>query len=404
MKTINFLLILTFIQYLLSAQEKNNTDFSPVSRPIFQVDYAFPTADKPQSKLWYMDSCWWALLPKSSGPSLWQRTDQGWVEHPEINQSLKGTPGRADVWAGRNGVTAVGVGKYSLVVFRVERSKNESGKKWGSELLTTLYPPSEKDDIETATIVQDHAGRWWVAADAGDKICVWNSLNGKNWNGPHILAEGIGKDDICTIAVIHGGIGGMWSDQIKEAVMVRVHRDDQPDEKWEQVTTIEAGNKTADDHLNTALTADGSLWLVTKNSVDMVGKPQFVLRVRSPQGKWVNYPYCNLGPVKHPSRPIIIATESDPPLILSGHTIYNHENRYLGGIEFGIVDTTKSCILEPLTTVIAMDTSSWVGSNLINDVTGPQKPFPQNAPWIVLASDKTGRVYEADLSLYFKQK
>ena len=405
MKTINFLLALTFVQYLLFAQGKGNADFCPASKPVFRVDYRFPTADKPQSKLWYMDNCWWALLPKSSGPSLWQRTDHGWVEHSEINQALNGIPGRADVWADENRITAVGVDKHLLVVFRVEKSKNESGKKWVSEWLTTLVPPSEDDEIETATIVQDHTGRWLVAADAGDKICVWNSPDGRGkWEGPYILNQGVSEDDICTIAVIPGGVGVMWSDQVHEAVRIRIHQDDQPDEKWEEVTTIDAGNKTADDHLNTAVTADGTLWLVAKNSVDRVGKPQFVLRVRSPQGKWTNYPYCNLDSVKHPSRPVIIATESDPPLLLSGHTLYNQANPYLGEIVFGVADTTKSGILEHLIPVIVPDTTGWIGSNLINDVTGPKKPFPQNAPWIVLASDKNGSVYEADLSFWFKQR
>ena len=53
--------------------------FTPTTSPAFQVDYPAPTADKPQSKLWFMDGCWWALLPRATGPSLWQRTETGWL-------------------------------------------------------------------------------------------------------------------------------------------------------------------------------------------------------------------------------------------------------------------------------------------------------------------------------------
>ncbi len=68
------------------------------------------------------------------------------------------------------------------------------------------------------------------------------------------------------------------------------------------------------------------------------------------------------------------------------------------------MDTTKSKILYRITSVIAPDTTVWVGKNRINDVTGPKPPFPEKAPWIVLASDREGRVYEADLAKFFDQQ
>jgi hypothetical protein len=275
---------------------------------------------------------------------------------------------------------------------------------WKARVLYALHPPQKTDKIETATIARDKTGRWWVAADASENICIWTAgETGENWEGPFILAEEIGKDDICAVAAIPEGVAVVWSDQLQEAVKVRIHRNEQPPEAWEETEIIEAGNKTADDHLNTALSADGTLWLTTKNSVDSVARPQFVLRVRSPLGNWVNYPYCKLDSVKHPSRPAIFSVEGNPALILSGHTVYNHTNRYLGKIEFGMIDTANPEILKQVTTVITPDTARWANTNFINDITGPKAPFPQKAPWIVLASDKEGSVYEADLSTYFNK-
>ena len=399
-KKIKYLLAgLIFMHHLAFANgiKKEN---SRIEHPVFQVDYPFPTADKPQSKLWYMEDCWWAIIPRLNGPSLWQRTNSGWIEHPEINKQLNGVPGRADVYVKNNKITAVGVDEKNLVVFRIERNKNS----WKVEKPATLLPPGKEHDIETATITADSKGNYHVAAVDGDKVCVWTSTNGgKKWGAPNILASGIGKDDICAISTIQEGVIVIWSDQLNQAVKSRVHRNGRPLDKWEKQVVIEQGNKTADDHLNTALSEDGTLWAATKNSVDMVGGPQFVLRVRSPKGSWSNYPYCNLGSVEHPSRPIILSVENQPSLLLDGYTIYNSENRSLSKIVFGIIDTTNENILKKETTVIAPYHKETDGTRFVNNVTGSKAPLPENAPWIVLASDNEGNVFEADLSMYFNK-
>ncbi len=372
------------------------------SQPVIKVDTPNPTADKPQSKLWYMDNCWWAILPRSSGPSLWQRTENGWKEFPGINKALQGVPGRVDIWAEKNSITAVGVDETKLVVFHLEsRISKYNGLRWKTQIKTTLYPPSGNERFETATIARDKKGVFWVAATAGKKVCVWNSVaKNKKWNGPFILAEGIDNDDICTIASLPDGVGVIWSNQVRDAVLFRVHKNNKPDSVWEITEIVAAGNKTADDHLNTAITPDGTLWVATKNSLDSIGEPQFILRVRNSKNGWSNYPYLLLDTIEHPSRPIIISTDENPPVILSGHTIYNTKNSFLGNIEFGIIDTTTSSVLIKSATVISPDTLDWKKDNRINDVTSSKKPFPKNAPWIVLASDEEGNIYEADLSLY----
>lgn len=388
-------------QFILVAQ-KSNYYQSQKRQPVFQVDYPNPTADKPQSKLWYMDKSWWTILPKANGPSLWQRTDNGWIEHKEINTKLNGVPGRADVYADNHTITAVGVAPQQLVVFRIKQEKNRMDEKWNVEKLAS-FSFTKDESVETATITSDKNGCFWVSAICGDKVCVWSCDNGnKHWNGPFVLCEGIYKDDICTVTAIPEGIGVIWSDQINEAVKIRVHQNGQPFDNWRKETIIEQGNKTADDHLNTAISKDGTLWLTTKNSLDTFGKPQFVLRVRTPDGKWRNYPYCNLQQVEQPSRPVILTVEGDPSLILNGYTIYNYQNKYLGKILFGKMDTTKENIIQQVTPVIIPDTTNWTGKNLINNITACKSPLPKNVPWIILASDNKGHVYEADLSLFFK--
>lgn len=377
--------------------QNNHPGNYPTTRPDFQVDKPYPTTDKPQSKLFYMYGCWWAVLPKTAGPSLWQRTPNGWIEHTEIAKVLKGIPGRADIWPNNNQITAVAVDTNKLVVFRLNASQNKSGIKWTAAILATLILPNATGEIETATIARDGKGHWWVAAAVDKQVCVWNApKDGKRWTKSFIIADGIKDDDICMITELPGGVGVVWSDQVRETVSMRVHKDGQPSEKWGDIITIEAGNKTADDHLNAALSTNGTLWIATKNSVDKNEEPQFVLRVRELNGTWKNFSYAPVTTIKQPTRPIVIAT-ADPSIVLSGHTVSDTRNSFLGEIVFGRVDTSLAGILKNVRTVIAPDTTGWLKGNRVNDVTGPKKPFPMNVPWIVLASDKEGRVYEADL-------
>src|SRR5690606_36069196 len=157
---------------------------------------------------------------------------------------------------------------------------------WDTRILAELSPPSPEDLIETATVVRDTSGTWWVAAVAGVKVCVWTSPSeGVTWSGPTVLAEGVAIDDICiSKPLADGEVGIVWSDQIREAFLMRVHTAG----AWREEEVIQMGGKAADDHLNSTLTPDSTLWLVSKNEVDTAGRPQFTLHARRADGTWRN--------------------------------------------------------------------------------------------------------------------
>ena len=388
MKKLSILFLAGFFFVVsIQAQDKSN---EPASRPVFQVDFVYPTADKPQSKLWYKDGCWWTILPRSGGPSLWQRTGSGWKEHPEVNKALAGVPGRADVWADKDGVTAVGVTADSLVVFRLT-ARHPDGA-WDARVLGVLKPPAGKENIETATITRDGKGEWWVAADGTHTIYTWHSVDGKLWSKAILLKDGVNKDDISVITTLHGSVLETWSNQDEEAVQYRLHIDGHAETDWGPQGIVEAGHKTADDHLHTALTPDGTVWLVSKNSVDSNGYPQLVLRVRHLSGGWSNFPYAPRTAKAEPSRPVIMATPDGS--LLAGHTIYDKTDRNHDRIEFGRIDTTAAGILVNKRVVILPAAELHAK---VNDCTVSKAPFPADGPWIVLASDAEGRVYEVDL-------
>lgn len=402
MKKIFILLIFVFL--FSCATEKNyQGNFNVTSQPSFQVDYAMPTADKPQSKLWFMADSWWAILPGQESPTLWQRTRDGWKEYPEIKSALHGVPGRADVWAENDRVTAVGVGDSSLTVFSLEYLPEKIHSKWLFTIHSMLYPPSA-GTIETATIARDGKGNWWVAATSNSKVCVWYSNSeATKWSSPNILAEKLDEDDICTISPLKGGVGVIWSDQVRDAVLMRVHKDEMPTEIWGEEEIADLGNKTADDHLNTVLTSDATLWLTTKNSVDQPGRAQFVLRIRTKDGIWKNIPYLVLeNRMKRPSRPIVLATEDNSYIFLGhGDNDRSVPYPYNSEIEFSYFKPNsftqgKLNITYPV--IVPDSTYKYV----VHNVTGPKKPFPASVPWIVLASDSKGNVFETDLKKLVK--
>lgn len=363
--------------------------FAGVSaQPVLQVDYPFPTADKPQSKTWFSHGCWWAVLPRLVGPSLWQRTEAGWVEHTEVQPALAGLPGRADVWWDGESATAVSAADRIMRVFRLLPVEAEA-RSWRAEVLATLPAPAD-DAIETVTLARDADGEWWIATVVQEKVYAWSSRDGARWSPPEVIGRSVDADDICEVVPLREGVGVIWSDQKHEAVNMRVHRTGRPVNAWEPVEVVQAGDRNADDHIHAALATDGTLWVATKNSVDEVGQPQLVLRVRTPEGKWRNAPYGRLAADASVSRPTL-ALSPDGAVWL-GHSVYRA--KAFAEIVFGVVDLTGPELLRAPRAVIAPDVKL---RSRVNDPSGPKHVFPENGSWLVLASDGAGRVYEADL-------
>lgn len=403
LKLLSCLITVVFSLSMVNAEGQIKGNDSGITfLPVITLDFHFPTADKPQSKLWYADHSWWAILPDVTGPTLWKRAETGWSEIPQVREKLKGVPGRADVWAEETRVTAVGVDDSSLTVFRLEKLPGNESQHWNTRILAVLLPPVA-GTIETATIGREESGLWWVAATSGASVCVWHSAdNGHIWGKPYILASGIDADDICVVTPLAEGTGVIWSDQVRDAVVMRVHRNGNAPGSWDKEILVDSGNKTADDHLNTVLATDGTLWLTTKNSVDKAGEAQFVLRKRSPEGKWINKPYLILANrMKRPSRPIVVAT-ADNKHVFVGHGDNDRSlpSPYKAEIVFAEVviklDQVTGCFQPVIVPADSLD-------SFVQNVTGPKLPFPVDAPWIVLASDTEGRVYEADLRMLIRK-
>lgn len=351
-------------------------------QPVIRVAQPNPTQDKPQSKLWFARGSWWAWLPDRGGSGIWRRTAAGWQRDTELDGTLRGLPGQADVWANGDTVRAVLVESRRLAVLGLGfDARLGRYRPTGNAVIFDAGP-----GLETATIARDGQGRWWIAYAQGRQMWVRASQDreGKVWTQPiQVSQEPASDDDICAISALPGGVAVLWSNQSTETVYFRRHDDRAKPEVWADPEVVDRGNRTADDHLNTAVARDGTLYLATKNSVDQIGHTQLVLHVRNPQGRWKSHPYAPRTSLAEPSRPIVLLGGDQERYFLL-HTMYDRRPG----------QPPQSWIARQ--PALDKDAQPLISAGArINNVTGCKATLPAEAPWIVLASDPEGNVYEA---------
>jgi len=387
-----------FISLVLLSQvvESNQDVEQEPARPVFRVDVPNPTADKPQSKLWYAHDHWWACLPTQDGNTIWRRSADGWSELDDTESPLRGLLGHGDVYADRDSVQVVLVSPEALTVVVMRYDEQRSGYVRAAP--PTTWPVPTDGEIETATITKDQTGRLWVAYDARQSVWVRAATDpsGVRWTDPILLGRGTSDDDICAIARLCGGVGVVWSNQNSDSILFRFRRDAYSPDHWDQTEIVAQGDKTADDHLNCAVTEDGTLFVATKTSLDTPNQPLLSLRERLPDGRWRIHAYATLAPNAEPSRPIALVSHSPKQLVLC-HTLYGAGSQKPGlnsiiGLICRYPDPDLHCkgveLIQP--------------TARLNNVTGCKSSLPSNVPSVLLASDRDGNVYEAILDLRSK--
>jgi len=183
------------------------------------------------------------------------------------------------------------------------------------ELLNSDIPPTPipfDKSTETATIDIDERNVMWLAYEENTNIYVRHSeFPYTKWSNPISLANGVKPDDICAVISMNGKTGVLWSNQNSKLFGFKTHLDGDPPSKWSadekpaSQSLLDVGKGMADDHLNMALSKNGTLYCAVKTSYDTRGYAQIALLVRNPEGKWQDlYPIDEKG-----TRPIVIIDE-----------------------------------------------------------------------------------------------
>jgi Ca2+-binding RTX toxin-like protein len=279
-----------------------------------------PTTSKPESKLWFNDGYWWAVMARKVADNTneyrifrLRLRPQRWVDTGVVVDGRDST--RQDVlWTGSKLFVAahkyVGVSNFDSTPSTTDQMRlYRFSYNAGSNTYTPDGPAAVIDAQKSETLVidRDSTGAiWatWVQEDSGgtqhhvyvnksDGNCVGGALSNCNFSSaPHSL-DNVGADDISSAIRFGGNVGVGWSNTSAGVGQMRfgVHADGQPLGTWSGAEAILGGPtepKLADDHINLKADSSGRVYAVTKTKYFGQTRPGTVLSRRAAGGGWIN--------------------------------------------------------------------------------------------------------------------
>lgn len=327
-----------------------------------------PTGEKPQSKLWYNDGLWWAVMFNRSShyheiyKLNWDTQTWATTGVP-IDSRLHSTHDALSV-GNKLYIAAAAIPPNPPAIpvpadpniYIVSFTYDSANKTYASGNSSVVY----EKWVETVVIDQDSLGRLWITftdvnPDGVSRSVYFSHTRGTptNWDTPVVVnlphADTLSPDDISTLVAFSGNIGIMWSNQTTEAVYFGIHEDSDPDAEWLLNTPL-SGPRFADDHLNIkSLQVDsaGKVFAVVKTSLNDIyppdsGEPLIYLLILANNGGWSQRVVAQ---VKDQwTRPILLideenreiyifATKMLPPQ-MTGSIYYKHINLDDPGMQF----------------------------------------------------------------------
>jgi len=368
-----------------------------------------PTEDKPQSKLWFNDGSWWALMRTAVNAADGDadvtihrlRPDHTWTDTGIVVDSRAASTGDA-LW--ENGKLYVASRVTSGDIRAVRMSYDPAADRY---TMDAGFPKAvTSGDIESVTLTRDSLGRLWItftkpdpANAALDRVWVAHSTTSDTtWSAPFMVPvpdNTIKADDISAIVSFGGKTGVMWSDQQTQVVRFAVHPDSAADNAGWTVETALSGTRSADDHLNLKSLAEddqGRIYAAIKtsrgdSSTDASSDPSIRVLSRSATGVWSATTVATVG--EKLTRPQLALDSTNRQMYVvmsteSGGKVYYRRSALGATLSF----TARATLL------------SWSGA-LINNATTAKAPVTAESGLVVLASDdkQTRRYYHAELDL-----
>ena len=229
-----------------------------------------PTAEKPQSKLWFHDGSWWGMLFRpskaSGGKFTIHRLDlatQTWVDTGVAADTREGV--RLDALSDGNKLyvaSSRGTANASL---------NRKVRVWGytydavarAYTLDPGFPVDLADgEVQEVVIDRDGTGTLWATFVLNGRVMVSHTTGtASQWVTPYVLPVGLAaivksqpEGDQSGIVRFGGNkVGIMFSSQVDptglDVMYWATHVDGTSDQSW-NLTQALAGHKLADEHIN----------------------------------------------------------------------------------------------------------------------------------------------------------
>ena len=360
---------------------------------VIKVSARYPTETKPQSKLWYAQGRWWAWLPDRNGSSIWVRGETGWERIAYLDDWLSRIPGHADVWADDEGVTSVLVSPRQITVAQIVFDRRQ--QKYVPRGEPTVWRHStagSQPASQCATIARDGDGRYWIAYDLNGFIRVRRTRGDDPsvWEKEIVISEKLDRDDLSVIAPLGHGIGVAWTDQSRDVICFRRHVREQPYKDWEPVEIVAEGPAVANNHLSATVGRDGTVYLASKTNRYVPGEPPLFLRVRSPAGTWQQVPIAEYTTANTPTRPIVLLNPNEKRIWIV-HTLLDNSAWNAHAIVSCAIDRHSLAPRGPANLIVEPHLD-------LQNATSCKNGLAKDHPWIVLASDRWGNVYEGEVS------
>jgi len=364
-----------------------------------------PTADKPQSKLWWHDGSWWALMvaPSAKVHIFELLADHTWRDTGTVVDDRTTSTGDA-LWDGATGKLYVASRADGGGQVRLARLSYNSGTR--SYSMNSGFPDQiAANGSESVTIAKDSTGLIWATQVRDGKVYVTHTIAGSNdlnWRSLYQPAGGTSacnpgditcthEDDISAVVTLPGKIGVLWSNQLDSTFRFAVHVDGANDNAWTTETAF-SRPLAADDHLNiknVTSASDGRLFAAVKTNVLGSSEPLCVLLVRSKTGTWTNYTYSTR--TDDQTRPIVAVDEVRRELYYfaaktGGGSAIWYKKTSLDNISFGPGRG------DPFV--------QFQGATNLNNPTTSKHPVHGFTEMVVLASDEAqDRYYHAELAI-----
>ena len=364
-----------------------------------------PTADKPQSKLWFNDGIWWG--------SLWNPSVRRWEIHrfdwnantwTSTGTSIDGRGNvRPDVlWDGTHLYVATAPNtSWSTDQRALVRRYSYDGNNKSYTLDPNFPAAVANGPMETIVLDKDTTGKLWVTFTQGSKVYVNRSLDSdSSWGTPFIppalSGTTVNPDDISSVISFDRQkgppqIGLMWSNQNDNAVFFATHKDGDPDGVWQPTQLALGGPKYADDHISLrSLEADssGRVFAAVKTSLNDATTPNpddplILLLVLGEQNQWNKHTF---GRVRdNHTKPMVTIDQVNRKL-------YVFATGPTGTIYY------KQTDLDNISFPVGLGTPFIKSTNSINNVTSTKQNITQASGigatgMLVLASDNVNRYY-----------
>jgi hypothetical protein len=379
-----------------------------------------PTTSKPESKLWFNDGFWWAVMARKASatdnvyhifrlslrPQRWVDTGVAVDGRDSTRQDALSTGSKLFIASHKYvGVSNLDSTPTPGDQMRLYRFSYHAGSNTYTPDGVTVINDQKS---ETLVIDRDSSGAiWatWVQEDSGgtqhhvyvnksNGNCVGGAVTNCDFSSPPVSLDDVGADDISSVIRFGGNkVGVMWSNTSAGVGQMRFsfHTDGALVGTWSATEGVLGGPtapKLADDHINLKADSSGRVYAVTKTKYIGQTKPGTVLSRRGAGGGWSSNTVSRASLDR--TRPIVLLDQQHNRIrVFEGSThntaVYLKQSR-LGNIGFPVLSAGTRVIQD--------------SGSLMANPTSTKQTIGNSTRLIVLATNpRTKRYWHAYLQI-----